>query len=296
MNTKELFFNIVIKKITLLFLVIFGFNSVESSAQLSTIKARLVANTMSNAPADFQITGYLAILQINGSFSDINYSDNSSSTTFPAANHITRLKQMCIVYNKIESSYYHSSVLKAQIVLAFEYFYNNRPISSNWWFQAISIPIDLSQAILLMATSDTFGFTQAQLDKYSNKANLTSANGGVLYYYTKAIQQWPNSATGANQTWLINNANYKACIEGNETEFISNCNVISGDLRIISSVGDGIKPDGSFYQHGELAYTFGYGLYYMEGVSNFMALVDGTTYQLSDDKKNVMANQLLDGF
>jgi len=295
MNLKELSLNIIFKNIALLLLSAFLFHSVESSAQLSTIKARLIAGTMSGAPSDAAVTGYLALLKTDGSFSDINYADVSNSTTFPASNHTSRLRQMCILYNKVGSTYYHSSTLKAQIVLAFEYFYNHRPISVNWWFQAIGIPSDLSQATLLMATGDTFGFTQAQLDKYSNKANLTSANGGAVYYYTQAVQQWSYSGTGANQTWIIGNANYKACIENNDTEFTNNCNVISGDMRIIPGSGDGIKADGSFYQHGKLAYTAGYGLYYLGGVSNLMTLTNGTTFQLPDDKKTVMANILLDG-
>ncbi|MDZ5010431.1 silent information regulator protein Sir2, partial [Clostridium perfringens] len=60
--------------------------------------------------------------------------------------------------------------------------------------------------------------------------------------------------------------------------------------------GDGFYPDGSYVQHGIVAYTGSYGNVLIDKISNIMFLLEGTPWELSSDYKNNAYNWIFESF
>ena len=108
-----------------------------------TILERIKSGNLStNASAvDKNAAKWIAQIQENGSFPDIDYSDRSFSWT-PGA-HLTRVNQMAQAYILKESSYYGNEDLYKQIIQALTYWNTVHPVCDNWYENQISAPQDM---------------------------------------------------------------------------------------------------------------------------------------------------------
>ena len=278
--TKSIF-----KRLSIIPLVLVFSSSVVLS-QINIINQRLRDDLIREPVDDKDITNYLTTLKSDGSWSDIDYSD-SSSRDWPAVDHSRRLKSICTVYNKPTSLYFHSNELKSKIAATIEFYIKTKPKCPNWWFNAIGAPNNLGPALILMKTSDKFGYDQAKLDFYCDE---------LLNYYSESALKWPFATTGANKIWLLTSSIYKACIKNNESILRSNFQSAFEQAIIMPGTSEGIKIDYSYYQHGPQLYCGGYGMAFMEDITRFGTLAEGTSYQMSNTQVQIITNAILGGF
>jgi chondroitin AC lyase len=255
-------------------------------SQINIISQRLRVDLIRETVNDNDITNYLTTFNSDGSWNDINYSD-SSSRDWPAVDHSRRLKSICTVYNKSTSVYYHSSELKSKITAAIEFYIKTKPQCPNWWFNAIGAPNNLGPALILMKTGDRFGYDQTKLNFYADE---------LLNYYSESALKWPFATTGANKIWLLTSSIFKACIKTNEPVLRSNFQSAFDQAIIMPGINEGIKNDYSYYQHGTQLYCGGYGMAFMDDITNFGTLADSTSYQMSNSQVQIITNAILEGF
>ena len=275
----------ILRRLSFVTLVLVFTSSVVLS-QINIITQRLRDELIREPADDKDITNYLTTLNSGGSWSDINYAD-SSQRDWPAVDHSRRLKSICTGYNKPTSLYYHSNELKSKITTAIEFYIKTKPQCPNWWFNAIGAPNNLAPALILMKTGDKFGYNQAKLDFYCDE---------LLNYYSESAVKWPFATTGANKIWLLTSSIYKACIKNNESVLRSNFQSAFDQAIIMPGTGEGIKNDYSYYQHGPQLYCGGYGMAFMEDITNFGTLAEGTSYQMSNTQVQIITNAILEGF
>jgi chondroitin AC lyase len=275
----------LLKRLSFVTLVLI-FTSPVVLSQIKIINQRLRDELIKETVDDKDITKYLTTLKSSGSWSDIDYSD-SSQRDWPAVNHSKRLKSICTGYNKPSSFYFHSNELKDKITAAIEFYIKTKPQCPNWWFNAIGVPNNLGPALILMKTGDKYGYDQTKLDFYCDE---------LLNYYSESALKWPFATTGANKIWLLTSSIYKACIKNKEPILRSNFLSAFEQAIIMPGTMEGIKNDYSYYQHGPQLYCGGYGMAFMEDITYFGTLAEGTSFQMSNPQVQTITNAILEGF
>lgn len=257
-----------------------------SFSQISVITDRLRTDLIMQTINDNEVSDLLKTLKPEGSWDDIDYG-NRSRTNWEPVTHSRRLVQLCRAYNKPESKHFHNPQVKASILNIIKYYLTARPVSDNWWYNAIGAPTNFGPALVLMKTGDAFGFDQPTLDSMADD---------LLKYYDESAKIWPSATTGANKIWMLSSSIYKACIRNNEEVLRSNFRSTFEEAKIMTGKAEGIKSDHSFWQHGPQLYCGGYGMSFMSDITYFGTLAHGTDYGMSDLQVKAITDAILDGF
>ena len=230
---------------------------------LTTIAERwLLQNVVVGAEAlaelDASVTAALALLQgpaWNRTFSDINYTANIAGF-WPASNHTVRVRAIATAYSSPGSAYYNSSTALAEAVNALDWWLQHDPQSSNWWYMQIGAPGYNSASGLLLYDTLTLNQTTAlarQLARSSYKGE-----------------------TGANLVWEAMNVIFRAVLAGNRSEAAAAAAACHSVIAYAPGTAEGMKADGSFFQHGNQLYSGGYGQSFAYDITDLLALVAGT--------------------
>lgn len=182
-----------------------------------------------------------------------------------------RLKMMALAYSTVGSSVYGNPTLEADIVSGLDYMYSTRynenvmPTASgtsNWWDWQIGIPLQLNDAVVLM---------------YDHLSSTQITN------YMKGVEHFSPTVTltGANRAWKAMVVAIRGVIVKDSTKIANARDGLSSIFKY-ATTGDGFYTDGSFIQHSIIPYTGGYGIDLLAAVSNLMALLDGSTWKVTD--------------
>jgi chondroitin AC lyase len=273
-------------------LVVFGtlilplISSLSCYSQINTITERLRKELISQSIDNNEVSAYLQTLKKDGSWKDIDYR-NSSVTNWPALSHSIRLKEICIAYSQPTGIHYHDALVKAEIESIIDFYIASKPMSDNWWLNAIGAPVNFGSALVLMKTGDRFGFDQKTLVKYANQ---------LLDFYSESARKWPMYLSGANKIWFLKSSIYKACINENEAVLSSDFLSAFEEAKIMYGSDEGIKSDYSFHQHRAQLYIGGYGKSFMRDILSFGTLAYGTTFSMNSNQLQILTNEVLDGF
>src|SRR5439155_19057204 len=99
--------------------------------------------------------------------------------------------------------------------------------------------------------------------------------------------------TGQNLVWGVNNQILRGLIENDADTVAAAYTRLYEEVRI--STDEGIQPDFSFHQHGAQLYNGGYGLGFAQDVPRLVRFSWGTSWQIPDDRLQVLCGYLLDG-
>lgn len=286
MNKKKLFKNTSGSKKMFFVFFLLAANSFICFSQIDTVVNRLRNENIIKVVEDSKISGYLTTFKTDGSYSDVDYT-STAGTAWPEMEHLYRLLDICIVYNKPSSSFYHSPVLKAKIKSSFDFFAALPVKSINWWYEAIGVPIVYGPALILMKTNDAYGFDQTTLTTYS---------AARLKYFTQSIALWPGASSGANKVWLLNGSIHKAAIENDATILKSNFSMAFSEVKVFSGTSDGIKQDYSFYQHGPQLYCAGYGLNFLSDITYFGLISKNTIFEMTETQMKLLSDVTIEGY
>lgn len=243
-----------------------------------TVAGRIKSDLLASGTNAATVQADLAALSTAGRWSDVNYADRSI-TNWSLRTHLDRLVRMAKAYADPASSLVGSASLRDGILKAYDAFVSLDPRSDNWYFNEIATPQLLAQTILLM---------QPQL----GTSRVTSGLGIVARsYQPRSVNSGTN--TGANR---IDRA-YASLIRGVVTRSASLASesfLAVGDTIVVTPA-EGIQVDGSYYQHGAQLSSASYGVTFTRLASDVAVLGAGTTFAMSQEKVQTMADFLLDG-
>ncbi|MFD0470298.1 hypothetical protein ACFQ0B_19700 [Nonomuraea thailandensis] len=170
--------------------------------------------------------------------------------------------------------------------LLYERHYNERlPETGNWWFWEIGTPAELSRACVLLGD---------RLDA----PRLESYLGAIDRFCPDADRRagWPDaSESGANRADKAAIVAFRG-VAGRRADKLALARDGLSDVRdggrhsVFGYVdsGDGFHRDGSFIQHDVVAYTGSYGLSLLIAVSETVALLHGSPWEISDPGQQVV--------
>ena len=236
-------------------------------------KQKLSANSGS---IDSNVVSYLKKLNDNGSFSDIDYSETSQTNWGPMT-HLDRLKSFVLGYTLEQSSYYQSQDIYSKIDSMLTFWQNKDPRSTNWYMQQIGAPQRMGILLILMRTG-----------KEQLRAGLETAIIQRMINIGGAPDQSGSQGTGANKVDIATHWVYRGCLTKSKTVLDKGIQQVFYPL--FYTTGEGFQHDYSYLQHGQQLYIGGYGDVIAQGICNVAQYVNGTDYELSKEKFDILFN------
>ena len=268
-------------KIVLLFSII-----VLSSTQLraapnrdiETIRGRVVASLMASSVNEERVKEMISTLRPDGTWPGIDYVD-VSFVGFEHTRHLSNLQQMCLAYKKTGCSLKGNRNLKNAIYLAFNHWMEKNYISENWYNNELATPGAITSMLLIMDKD----FTKEQIEKASAIAGRANVNAGG------ARQSGDRVAVIGIQA---KNALYKRDV----ATFEMIVKIIEGDIRFVMPDQRGMQYDFSYHHRNDRANnTLAYGGTFVGAFSEWIRLLDKTSYQINDAAIRFFVDYYLDG-
>ena len=130
-----------------------------------------------------KITGYMETIREDGSWPDTNYNDQKRSG-WSVKEHADRVLELAKLYRAEEGDCHWGPKLESVIHLALGYWFREKPVCKNWWYNQIGVPKTLGPAFLLM---------KEQLNPEEKEAAV------------EVMENARFGMTGQNKVWLAGN-------------------------------------------------------------------------------------------
>lgn len=242
------------------FLFLFFFK-VAVGQDLATIKQRLITTYKTN-PSKTTVDNALALMNVNGGFTDLNYSGDTDLRV-----HLNRINSLASAYTNSSngSTYYNNNTIKQKYYLSLRFWITTNHNPSNWWYRQIAYPKEVSKGFVLLADN----LKVDDLNLYN------SAVSYLMWGYNQNAHM-----DGANISDTIIGALGAAVCESNTTLLGEFRNWIDGML-LIDDTGEGIGADYMFAQHsgyGRQINATSYGNEMYKSVLSYIEATNGTVY------------------
>lgn len=210
-------------------------------------------------------------------FTDIDY-ENSDRATWPAARHLTRTEMLALQYRRSDDPEKKALYLDTVLRLL-DHWIEEDYVNPNWWHNKLSNPNILGETCLLIKDR-LEGKRLVRLAELVGRGSFTLHP--TLYAYT-----------GANATDIaMSTIKYGALIDsGNAIR--TAVRVVSDTLKLSS--GEGLRQDGTFFQHGNRLYMGGYGIDFIHAAGKIIKMLTGTSYGFTAEQLEPFAHFVLDG-
>lgn len=149
----------------------------------------------------------------------------------------------------------------------------------NWWYNEVGVPLALSYLLILC-------------EEFLPRPLFEEAM--ILLEPSSIVKSPVNllSKTGANLIWFMALSIRHGVLTCDPQE-------IALAIRLASEGNrggiEGLQSDGSFFQHGRLLYSLGYGRAYLLHFADLFSLLDGTAFSFPEDIKENVITHALDG-
>ncbi|MCR4615851.1 MAG: hypothetical protein K5756_06860 [Clostridiales bacterium] len=210
-------------------------------------------------------------------FADIDYSDEARAM-WPAAKHLNRTERLAIVY-RLERDNAKKAEYKDIVLKLINHWIKKDYQNPNWWYNKLSNPNVLGEIGILMKPD----LSADQLKK------LSVLVGRGCFLVDPVLRAY----TGANAVDISMSSIKFGVLTGNGSAIRSALRVVAGELDY--GLVEGIKKDGTFFQHGERLYMGGYGIEFIKGISNVVGMISGTKYMFSGKQLTPFSEFILTG-
>ena len=209
-------------------------------------------------------------------FTGIDYS-STCVYNWPLPEHLRVLCDLAVIY--VRGKGFDKEKIKSLLLCGVNEWVKNDYICNSWWMNEINTPWALSDLCMLIWDL---------LDDVQKKwVNIIVGRGSMRYNLDVRLE-W----TGANLMWGANTS-IKHAIFLDDAEYMRQ--IADRMYYEIDFLPEGIQKDGSFFQHGPRQYAGGYGRVFIRESIRLLEILDGTSFALSDEKRDVFEFHILDG-
>lgn len=219
-----------------------------------------------------KIDEYLAGLNEDGAWKDINYQDTKRSGWEPKM-HGRRILEMAKYYKSASIDAPRKAVVLAAIHRALNFWFTTSPVCKNWWYNQIGLPKNLGEAFVLLK------------DELTPK----EMEGAV-----KVMSQSRLGMTGQNKVWQAGNVLIKGLLTEDRRLIETARDQIFEEITL--GRNEGIKPDWSFHQHGPQQQFGNYGLSFLNSMSFYAALFQDTPLKINEKQKQILSSFVNEGY
>ncbi len=210
-------------------------------------------------------------------FSDIDYTCQNTAV-WDTINHLRRMQQKLLSEGHCALK---DAALMGDMRAALEYWLDRDFQNPNWWYNQIGMVSNLAAVTIML-------YDVLEPEQLSRAAQLLQ-RGSVAG--TPAILKWE----GANLIWGIRDTIYHALVIGDGALMRVASDRIAQEIAIAPALECGIKPDMSFYQHGPILYSCGYGRSFTYETAQLLYMLSGSEFAVAEDKVALFEDFVLDG-
>lgn len=207
----------------------------------------------------------------DGSWPGIDLQDNARSNWQPA-NLAANLLQLGRAYITPGAKFYQNKDLSTVLHRGLNFWFRNKPVCLNWWYNEIYIPKTLGLLFL---------FIEQELTPAEKAEALVVMNHSGF------------RMTGQNKVWLAGNVLMKALLTDDESLLNAARDTIASE--IYQTLGEGIQPDFSFHQHGPQQQLGNYGLAYISSMAYYANVFGNSPLSFSPTQIDLLRRYLLEG-
>jgi len=205
---------------------------------------------------------------------DIDYKDIHRGEWEPTKHYTRILLSLCFGgIERLDESDYREKILGAV-----RFWLKNNFINSNWWHNEIGTPMHFADIALVLWNY----FTD------DDKEKMLSVIGMGVAKITPHMA----TMTGTNLIWGMQIEVRYALLTDDE-DMLKRASRLVGETTDFAE--EGIQPDGGFCMHGPRWYSGGYGASFTYDVAQLVYLLDGTSYQLTNEQISKFLLHVLDG-
>ncbi len=215
------------------------------------------------------VAALLQSMRPDGSWADVDYGCQHL-LTWSAATHLDRLLSLA------HASYARADAAAlAALLRGLDYWYARSPQNPNWWWMEIGAPTLLGEVLL----------------RVRDACDRSYVNRAVPAF---VAHEPTHRFTGQNLVWVAGIKVMHGLLT-DDAELVSyGMKLIGREMHLFPSE-EGLQPDMSFFQHGRLLYSGGYGQNFAADVARFIAIGDGTAYVWPRHLIDLFARFVLDG-
>lgn len=207
----------------------------------------------------------------SGAWNDIDYTTKDRGS-WHSTLHVTRMLALTKLYCYQSSPWYGSEKLKSLIHKSISYWGKLMPKCPNWWHNDIGVPKKMIAAMLCI------------------REELTPEEVAVGL---KVLERSAFGKTGQNKVWLAGNQLMKGLLMDDEALVVKAKNVIAEE--IVMTDQEGIQEDYSFHQHGAQMQFGNYGLTFVDVMSFWCSVLNGTDYAFTDAQNSLVMSLISEG-
>lgn len=199
---------------------------------------------------------------------------------------LNNIYDMALGYTLPNDKYFKNAELKENIIYSLEWINKNAYNSEietygNWWDWMIGIPARLNNITILMYDD----LSKEQINAYM----------GGIQKNLPSIEPGSKNHTGANLADVCLNKLLQGVILEDEEKIKEASEDIISVFEYVDS-GDGFYKDGSYVQHGIVAYTGSYGNVLIDKISNLMFLLENTEWRIKSENKSNIYKWITESF
>ncbi len=213
----------------------------------------------------------LADLSPAGTWADLDYGFNHPAD-WPPATHLHRTRSIAHAFASPGHPLHGDPAALDGARRAFRHWLEEDYRCVNWWWNKIGAP-GLARDVLVLLGSD------------AAEGQREAAIAVIARHHT--------GSSGANLVWGAELGFHHACLTGDVEKADAAVARILGEIT--TDRREGIKPDNSFYQHGERMHAFGYGRSFLDCAVNLAWQSRGTRWEMPLAKREILSAFILDG-
>ncbi|MDN4613348.1 discoidin domain-containing protein [Leifsonia sp. F6_8S_P_1B] len=221
---------------------------------------------------------YVASQKADGSWSDVDYTDRTSSAngkTWDAYKALYRMVAIAQAYRDKTAKGYGDPRLIAAEERALAYWDQADPGNTNWWETEIGESIAMGRISIFLG--DKLSPAAAALAIKHNQGKLDPA--------------------GANGAWRTSDYLYKALATRDADQIRAGFATMVQTVAVDDSgtVQEAVQPDGTFWAHGAQLYSEGYGMALFTMVAMWADAARGTSLAFTRDQLDTIAFYIVGG-
>lgn len=209
------------------------------------------------------------------------------------------VKNIAKAYVTPNTKYYKQPKVKEDLINMLDWLYDNAyheglPETGNWWQWELGIPKHLNDILILLYDDVPYEKRMKYL-KASQYFQPYAQYSGVSPSASYSTSPDKRVSTGGNRIDTSIISFLRGVLMEDKVQVIDGATAVA-DVGEYVTEGDGFYRDGSFIQHGNVAYNGTYASVLFDGLGSVLWLADGTQFEVKDERIDNVYESIINGY
>lgn len=209
------------------------------------------------------------------------------------------IKNIAKAYATPNTKYYKNPEIKKELIEYLDWLYDNAyheglPENGNWWQWELGIPKHLNDIMVLLYDDVPYEKRMKYL-KASQYFQPFAEYSGVSPSASYSTSPDKRVSTGGNRIDTSIISFLRGVLMEDKVQVIDGAKAVA-DVGEYVTTRDGFYKDGSFIQHGNVAYNGTYASVLFDGLGAVLWLATGTQFEVKDERIDNVYESILNGY